>query len=117
MRALKALLVVPLLTLGWCALMPVGPAGAASIADACPGSSLSGTTYTLMTDCVVTEPLGVPDGFTLDGAGHTLTPGPAGWAVQGRVGDERRRNDAPEESDRAGPRLAGVPSALWGALQ
>lgn len=36
-------------------------------------TSTSGTTITLLGDCTETAPFTVPDGFTLDGAGHTLT--------------------------------------------
>ena len=36
-------------------------------------TSTSGTTITLLADCTETTPFVVPDGFTLDGAGHTLT--------------------------------------------
>jgi hypothetical protein len=36
-------------------------------------TSTSDTTITLLADCTETTPFTVPDGFTLDGAGHTLT--------------------------------------------
>jgi hypothetical protein len=36
-------------------------------------TSTSGMTITLLADCTETTPFTVPDGFTLDGAGHTLT--------------------------------------------
>ena len=36
-------------------------------------TSTSGATITLLADCTETTPFVVPDGFTLDGAGHTLT--------------------------------------------
>ncbi len=36
-------------------------------------TSSSGTTITLLADCTETTPFVVQDGFTLDGAGHTLT--------------------------------------------
>jgi Putative Ig domain len=58
-----------------------GVAAASSDPDvvtACPGT-LSGTTFTLTTDCDTTMQLSVPDGMTVDGAGHTITahdPGP-----------------------------------------
>jgi Putative Ig domain len=44
----------------------------------CPHTT-NGTTVTLTADCDTTAPLTVPDGFTVDGAGHTITahdPGP-----------------------------------------
>jgi hypothetical protein len=40
--------------------------------DGCAAST-SGTTVTLLGDCTETTPFVVPDGVTLDGAGHTLT--------------------------------------------
>jgi hypothetical protein len=46
--------------------------------EACPGT-LSGSTYTLSGDCNTTIQLTVPDGVTLNGAGHTIMahdPGP-----------------------------------------
>jgi hypothetical protein len=49
----------------------VDAASAADIATACP-SHTAGTTITLTADCTTTAPLTVPDGFTLDGAGHTI---------------------------------------------
>ncbi len=61
------------MTLGWCVLMPVGTAGAESLQLGCPAGVLSNTTYTLTADCDTTVPLAVPDGFTLDGANHTIT--------------------------------------------
>jgi hypothetical protein len=36
-------------------------------------TSTSGRTITLLADCTETTPFVVPDGFTLDGSGHTLT--------------------------------------------
>jgi hypothetical protein len=59
-----------------------GSAGATvnggDITAVCAGAT-SGTTFTLSADCDTTAPLTVPDGFTVDGAGHTVTahdPGP-----------------------------------------
>jgi hypothetical protein len=42
------------------------------ITSACAGTT-SGTTFTLTADCDTTAPLTVPNGFTVDGAGHTIT--------------------------------------------
>ena len=42
------------------------------IATACAGTT-SGTTFTLSADCDTTASLTVPDGVTVDGAGHTIT--------------------------------------------
>ena len=53
-------------------------AGDPSVETACLGS-LSVTTFTLTADCDTTVQLTVPDGLTVDGAGHTITahdPGP-----------------------------------------
>jgi hypothetical protein len=52
--------------------------GDPDVETSCPGT-LSGTTFTLTTNCDTTVSLTVPDGHTLDGAGHTITahdPGP-----------------------------------------
>jgi hypothetical protein len=47
-------------------------------------TSTSDTTITLLDDCTETGPFTVPDGFTLDGGGHTLTAAdPAGGAFIG----------------------------------
>ncbi|MGW4380365.1 right-handed parallel beta-helix repeat-containing protein [Kitasatospora sp. NPDC004531] len=55
--------------------MVVPPASAATvdIRTVCTASTTSGSTITLTGDCVTTDNLTVPDGFTLDGAGHTIT--------------------------------------------
>ena len=42
------------------------------ITTACPGD-VDGTTFTMTGDCDTTVPLTVPDGFTVDGAGFTIT--------------------------------------------
>jgi len=55
------------------------PAAAADITVACPGST-TGTTFTLTADCATTEPLTVPDGFTIDGGGFTISATDAGGA-------------------------------------
>ncbi|MFF0390716.1 putative Ig domain-containing protein [Kitasatospora sp. NPDC004615] len=51
------------------------PASAATvdIRTVCTASSTSGTTITLTGDCTTTDNLTIPDGYTLDGAGHTIT--------------------------------------------
>ena len=54
-------------------------------ASAC-ASTTTGTTITLLADCTVTSTFMVPDGFTLDGAGHTITAiDPAGGHFLGAV--------------------------------
>ena len=65
-RAVLAGLVVVFVILVW-----APPANAAPITD-CTGTT-AGTTFTLTADCETTEPLTIPDGFTLDGAGHTIS--------------------------------------------
>ena len=62
-------------SLGTVALAP--PAGAADITVACDGDT-TGTTFTLTADCATTEPLTVPDGFTIDGDGFTISATDAG---------------------------------------
>ena len=54
-------------------LVAAPPVSAAPLQTACPGGTLDGTTYTLTADCAITEPLTVPDGFTLDGGGFTIS--------------------------------------------
>ncbi|MFD8479342.1 putative Ig domain-containing protein [Kitasatospora sp. NPDC059673] len=51
------------------------PASAATvdIRTVCTASTTSGTTITLTGDCATTDNLTIPDGYTLDGAGHTIT--------------------------------------------
>jgi hypothetical protein len=60
-------------------IVVVGGAEAAAAADptsvetACPGTGSGTLTFTLTADCDTTVPLTVPDGVTLNGAGHTIT--------------------------------------------
>ena len=70
-----ALLAVPVVL-----VVTAPPAAAAPLQTACPAGTLAGTTYTLTADCAVTEPLTVPDGFTLDGGGFTISATDAGGA-------------------------------------
>jgi hypothetical protein len=64
----------------WAGFLPVVLAGggvAAAMAgdpsvETCPGT-LSGTTFTLTANCATTSPLTVPNGVTVNGAGHTIT--------------------------------------------
>ncbi len=62
------------LSSGLVVLGAVGAAGSSdpSVETACSGT-LSGSAFTLTADCDTTVPLTVPDGVTLDGAGHTVT--------------------------------------------
>ncbi len=59
-------------------LVAAPPVLAAPLQTACPEGTLAGTTYTLTADCAVTEPLTVPDGFTLDGGGFIISATDAG---------------------------------------
>src|SRR4051794_9683014 len=76
MRGLKALLAVPVLTAGCWVVMPVAQAAADDITK-CPGRLDTPTsTYTLTADCPATIAnfgLSVEPGFTVDGAGHTIS--------------------------------------------
>ncbi|MFD5560782.1 DUF7507 domain-containing protein [Kitasatospora griseola] len=56
-------------------ILTATPASAATvdIRTVCTASSTSGTTITLTGDCTTTDNLTVPDGYTLNGAGHTIT--------------------------------------------
>ena len=49
-------------------LISAPPAAAANITTACQGTT-SGSTFTLSANCTTTEPLTVPNGFTINGAG------------------------------------------------
>ena len=68
-RRLGAVLVI---AAGVWVVLPAISASAAPIETACVGTTV-GTTFTLAEDCDTTEPLTVPDGFTVDGAGFTIT--------------------------------------------
>ena len=59
---------------GLVVLGAVGAAGSSdpSVETACSGTA-SGSTFTLTADCDTTVPLTIPDGVTLNGAGHTIT--------------------------------------------
>jgi hypothetical protein len=53
----------------------------------CPFTK-SGNTWTLQADCITTQPLTVPDGVTIDGAGHTISasnPPPPAQTYTGAV--------------------------------
>src|ERR1700733_3222001 len=76
-------------------LLAAAPAGAALAAGQAPAASVqtacdvttSGATITLVRDCDTTSTLTVPAGFSVDGAGHTITahdPGPRAF-FQGPV--------------------------------
>ena len=57
------------------------------ITAVCAGTT-SGTTFTMSADCDTTAPLTVPDGVTVDGAGHTITAHdttPASGSLNGAV--------------------------------
>ncbi len=70
----------------------VAAAAGTGVETACAGM-LSGSTFTLGADCDTTVPLTIPDGVTLDGAGHTIsahdlagTPGSFNGAVLSNTG-------------------------------
>ncbi len=69
-RAGALILLFASVPLGAVVLAP--PAAAAGITVACAGNT-TGSTFTLTANCATTEPLTVPDGFTIDGAGFTIT--------------------------------------------
>ena len=83
-------------------LVVLGAAGAAGSSDpsvetACSGT-LSGSTFTLTADCDTTVPLTIPDGVTLNGAGHTITahdvtPGSFNGAVLSNAGTSMNIED------------------------
>jgi hypothetical protein len=89
-RGLVVLLVAVVLMVGWPtaadAAAAIHQAPDPSITTACTGTT-SGTTFTLTTDCDTTAPLTVPDGFTVNGAGHIITvhDPPGGFFVGGVV--------------------------------
>ncbi len=75
-------------------ILPGGVAAAAdpSVETACTGT-MSGSIFTLSADCETTVPLSIPDGVTLNGAGHTIsahdlvgTPGSFNGAVLSNAG-------------------------------
>ena len=56
------------------------------IATGCPAHTIVGSTFTLTADCDTTATLTVPDGVTVDGAGHSITAhDPAGGSFTGAV--------------------------------
>ena len=68
----RRLLVLVVLAGSASVVLPSSGAGAAPITTGCAGTT-DGTTFTLTADCDTTAPLTVPDGLTVDGAGHTIT--------------------------------------------
>jgi hypothetical protein len=59
--------------------------GTADAADRCT-FGISGSTYTLLDDCVTDRPVTIPDGVTLDGAHHTiLAVDPTGGSFRGGI--------------------------------
>jgi hypothetical protein len=83
-------------------LVVLGAVGAAGTSDpsvetACSGT-LSGSAFTLTADCDTTIPLTIPDGVTLNGAGHTITahdvtPGSFNGAVLSNAGTSMNVED------------------------
>ena len=72
MRGLKVLPLLAMVAAGLAVASSASSASAASVTLACQGTP-AGSTFTLTADCTTTVPLLVPDGVTLDGAGHTIT--------------------------------------------
>ena len=73
MRCLRVVPLVVMVAVG----LAVGSASVSAVSATpvtvgCAGG-LVGTTFTLTADCTTTVPLLVPDGFTLDGGGHTIS--------------------------------------------
>lgn len=52
---------------------PAADAATVDVRAACTASQTVGTVITLTADCATTDNLTIPDGFTLNGAGHTIT--------------------------------------------
>ena len=86
---------------GLVVLGAVGAAGSSdpSVESACSGT-LSGSAFTLTADCDTTVPLTIPDGVTLNGAGHTITahditgtPGSFNGAVLSNAGTSMNVED------------------------
>ena len=84
---------------GLVVLGAVGAAGSSdpSVETACSGT-LSGSAFTLTADCDTTVPLTIPDGVTLNGAGHTITahdvtPGSFNGAVLSNAGTSMNVED------------------------
>ena len=91
-RTLGAVGAALVVSSGLVVLGAVGAAGSSdlSVETACSGT-LSGSAFTLTADCDTTVPLTIPDGVTLNGAGHTITahdvtPGSFNGAVLSNAG-------------------------------
>jgi hypothetical protein len=56
----------------WCGGAVCAHAAGGDITAVCPGT-VAGTTFTLSANCDTTATLTVPDGFTVNGAGHEIT--------------------------------------------
>jgi hypothetical protein len=64
---------------GFVVIADAGPASAtADITSVCTNQTTVGTTITLTADCATTQPLTIPNGFTLDGGGFTISATDAG---------------------------------------
>ena len=63
---------IAVIAAGASVVLPSIPASADPIDPACAGTT-AGTTFTLTANCDTTVPLEVPAGFTVDGAGFTIT--------------------------------------------
>ena len=75
---------------GWA---PYTPAFSLTAAGGCAFSE-SGTTLTLLSDCTTDETIAIPAGYTLDGAGHTITAvDPDGGHFLGAVLTNAARGD------------------------
>src|SRR6476659_4947568 len=86
MRSWRALLLPALVVAGLTFASPPSLASAAAPVEfACTGTT-AGSTFTLTANCDTNVPLLVPDGFTLDGHGFTITAhDPVGGFFKGGV--------------------------------
>ncbi len=98
-RTLRLVAAALVVSSGLVVLGAVGAAGSSdpSVETACSGT-LSGSAFTLTADCDTTVPLTIPDGVTLNGAGHTITahdvtPGSFNGAVLSNAGTSMNVED------------------------
>ena len=68
----RAMLLGVAVAASWAGAAVAAHAAGGDITTACPGT-VSGTTFTLSANCDTTATLTVPNGFTVNGAGHEIT--------------------------------------------
>ena len=92
--------------------LAIGVNGVTTTFDFEPGgcaTTVSGTTMTLVADCQTDHTLLIPNGFTLDGAGHTITAvDPAGGHFLGAVLENEGANASVENVTVTASGLADV---------